>query len=216
MSDYVVRGYRLEDENFVVESWLSSYAKSNDVRQFETDSSGPKLWDSYDRLWTEHRPVVMSLILEAEMRVVADDNDPNIIYAWACVSPNVLHYAIVKRDVVDRGFGREMLDMLLGEELKGPMRLSHEPAWTRHSSQSRRAYEARYPEWMKLVEEERRRSKNPRARGPKPPTLVANDHGVPLPYYHQESESWMPLPRAWKVDRNALAQTWCPVRRSAA
>lgn len=211
MTGFTVRHYRHTDENFVVQTWLDSFSHSHYGRMFGARDG--KLWDTFDRIWTEHRRIVTALIVEANIDVVCDDDDENLIFGWACTEPGILHYAVVKRTAIDDGFGREMIGLLLGDRMKEPTLMSHEPAWTRHTGTTRRAYEAQYPDWMRLVEEERRRTKNPKAKGPRAPTTLVTDYGAPLPYYHQESEAWFPIPRSWKYDEHLLSRKWCPVRK---
>lgn len=96
MSDgYRIRPYRSSDEPFVVFSWLSSHAKSEHGKRWNTKTFA-RAGDE-DHYWTHHRPVVNRLLGEAEVLVACDEADDDIIWGWSCTSgADVLHYAVVK------------------------------------------------------------------------------------------------------------------------
>lgn len=103
------------DEDFIVSTWLMSYSRS---REGYHAGAMPKS-QARTAFWDAHRPVVELLARSADVEVICDDEDPNVVYAWACTSGDVVHGCIVKREYerADPEGAREMVRELLGERL---------------------------------------------------------------------------------------------------
>lgn len=135
MSAYVIRPYgRSLDEDFCVSHWLQSWAQSYFGREWlanlEEDDGGHvfavntacrTLW------WQQHSPYVAALLRAAETRLLVSPRDPDVIHAFACLEPGVVHYILAKRKYHDHSFtSQEMFRALLADRLDQPQRVTHE------------------------------------------------------------------------------------------
>jgi hypothetical protein len=185
MTEFIKRDYRPTDENFVVSMWLRSYAHSQLARRMSQSAPGSNA--ALEWSWSVHRPIVSSLLyaVDVKIEVVCAADAEDVLLAYACTESDAVHYAGVKMNFV-ADFGREMMTLLFGDKLSRPMRLSHEPVWTRHVRETK--------------------------EGGKGAHVATDDRGYPLPAYYQKTASFFPLPTSWKLDENYLARKWCPVR----
>lgn len=152
MSDepWVIRAYEPDDENCVVSTWLKSYARSSEVRAWlsarQVDIGiDPRRWytnqASPEEIAEErfygafHRPMVLGLLRGCETRVLCDPervhstpDAPSCIWAWACLSPGMVHYVIVKQEVIRTGqdIACEMVASLLSDRLTEPQTMTFE------------------------------------------------------------------------------------------
>lgn len=90
LDNCMVRGGRIEDIGFILDSWCASYAESPIVREIDPEV-----------VKVEQRARVRRLLTQAKVTVVCDTKDPTIILGWLCHSIDkatnypVLHYAYV-------------------------------------------------------------------------------------------------------------------------
>jgi hypothetical protein len=103
------------DEDFIVYSWLTSYSRSREGQALGANHEG----DAKRRFWEEHRPIVEALIRTENVEVASDAADPTVIWGWACTSGDTVHYALVKRSLMqaDREKSIELVRDLLGDRL---------------------------------------------------------------------------------------------------
>lgn len=122
---WVIRPFEADDENCCVSMWLKSYAHAREVsdagfRKASVDGSDDEL-----RYWSTHQPIVSALLGSSEVRVACDparvatgdDGGPSVIWAWACVGPDSVHWVGVKRSVVRAGLGEDIVHNLLGDRI---------------------------------------------------------------------------------------------------
>ena len=127
MSDWVKRAYNPEtDENAVVYLWLKSYARAhvNAAKGAHVTRSPAEL-----AYWRRHAPIVECLLRVGKTDVLCDPERVNgvpVIYAFACSSPDAVHYAVVKRDYEAAGLAGDMFADLFGSSLKNPMGYTHD------------------------------------------------------------------------------------------
>jgi hypothetical protein len=142
---WVIRPFEADDENCIASMWLKSYARSHDIagwlgaRGYDTEQAQrwflrttPAEEREQERYyWRFFQPMVTALIRGCETRVLLDSSRvhttpeaPSGIWAWACVSPGLVHYVAVKQEVmrqsVDGDLVAEMLCDLLGDRLDEP------------------------------------------------------------------------------------------------
>jgi GNAT superfamily N-acetyltransferase len=111
-----VRTSRQDDESFILSSWINS-ARGHGIAY----GVGPQAYHA------GHRRVAERLLAANGAIVACAPEDPDVIYAWACVDErtNVLHFIYVKRDLRRAGLARRLLDEAgLGD---GELSTSH---WT--------------------------------------------------------------------------------------
>jgi hypothetical protein len=136
---FAVRPYTDEDRDFVVSSWLFSFARSaygmahgaHVTSAVQGHSKRPEkaAWDAY---WAEQEPIVRGLIARSEIAIACDPAAPEVIWGWACTSGDTVHYALAKRSVhaasakeakpgmweVTTGLSGDIYRALLGDRLK--------------------------------------------------------------------------------------------------
>ncbi len=117
------------DEDGVVYLWLKAYAHSRfgRVRGASKDSSAAER-----KYWREQAPVVEYLLRNAETLVACDPSRPDVIWAFACMTGDVVHFFAVKRSVVEtvgEEFAGELLRDLLGDRLTRDCGMTHEMPW---------------------------------------------------------------------------------------
>jgi len=90
-----MRAYRPSDEECVVNLWLNSYCESHYGRQ---RGAHVRRSDAREAFRAEQRCTAMALIDRCGVRMLVDAEDEDVIWAFACVSPGALHFAVAKRD----------------------------------------------------------------------------------------------------------------------
>lgn len=122
MSDWQIRPYDPEtDEPAVVYLWLKSFAHSPFGKGRGAHVDGSEAERTY---WAEHRLVVMHLLNEGTTKVLCDPEAPGVIWAFACRSGDVVHYAVVKRRFKE--VAQEMFSALFGDLLEKPCKYTHD------------------------------------------------------------------------------------------
>jgi hypothetical protein len=104
--------------------WLKSYAHAKDVYGAGYKKAGESGHADQIRYWRVHQPIVMGLIANSTIFVACDParatNEPGrpaVIWAWACVTDDVVHWVGVKRNAVEAGIGPDLVRALLGDRL---------------------------------------------------------------------------------------------------
>lgn len=133
MSDWTVRPYVAEDEGCVVSMWLKSYAHAREVAETGLARASEDGHPDEIRFWKIHQPIVMGLLGESEVLVACDPERstyepgaPAVIWAWACVSGDTVHWVAVKRSAAKAGLGEDLVRALLGDRLEREQRTTFE------------------------------------------------------------------------------------------
>lgn len=147
MTDFALRPYISDDEDFVVPSWIYSFARS--AYGVASGAHVPQAMPGYTKrpteadwggFWCEQHPIVVGLIARAEVVIACDAEQPSIIWGWACTSGDVVHNILVKRSVhrasaesdgkgvwtVTTGLSGDIYRALLGDRLKRACGYTHE------------------------------------------------------------------------------------------
>jgi GNAT superfamily N-acetyltransferase len=96
-----LRGMRDEDRNYVLSSWLRSYAaKGRDARDYV----------EHARFFDDYAPIVRSLLDRSQVIVASLREEPDVIVGWASVEGDALHYVLVKPRWRRLGVARWMLN----------------------------------------------------------------------------------------------------------
>lgn len=84
---WILRAGESAEHRGIAGLWLESYRESAHARRMG------------DRYWSSHEPIVRRLLLDSEVRVLADRAEPSVLWAFAVVAQggDVVHYALVKR-----------------------------------------------------------------------------------------------------------------------
>jgi hypothetical protein len=139
---FSVRNFESTDEGFVTQSWLTSYARSAYGR---AHGYAKKLGEPFDlqawaQYWRAHAPIVSDMIQQSTVTIACDPEQPEIIWGWACVSGDTVHYIMTKRAVhrasaerdargvwrVTTGLSGEIYRALLGDRLTRACAYTHE------------------------------------------------------------------------------------------
>ena len=144
---FTLRPYTADDEDFVVSSWIYSYARSRygvvsgahipQALPGYTKRPTEKDWGAF---WCEQQPIVCGLIARADVQIACDAGAPNVIWGWACTTGDTVHYVLAKRSVhrasaendgrgiwrVSTGLSGDIYRALLGERLKRACGYTHE------------------------------------------------------------------------------------------
>lgn len=144
---YQLRPYTDDDGDFVVSSWLYSYARSaygiaHGYHVTDSVEGLPRRPESarWSEYWARHRPIVLALIAESDVVIACDAGEPDKIWGWACTSADVVHYALVKRSIhrgsaaldergawhVTTGLSGDIYRALLGDRLTRACGYTHE------------------------------------------------------------------------------------------
>lgn len=125
VNEWVVRPYEADDESCVVSMWLKAYARSREVVDTGLAKAGELGHRDQIRFWKIHQPIVMGILAESQVlvacdpsRVHAEPGQPAVIWAWACISGDTVHWVGVKRSAVDAGLGEDLVKALLGDRLE--------------------------------------------------------------------------------------------------
>lgn len=144
---FQLRPYTDDDRDFVVSSWLFSYARSayGMARGAHVPSAVPgyskrpdrAAWDGF---WADEEPIVRELVARHDVAIACDPAAPEVIWGWACTSGDTVHYVLAKRSVhaasakearpgvweVTTGLSGDMYRALLGERLTKACGFTHE------------------------------------------------------------------------------------------
>jgi hypothetical protein len=133
VTDWIVRPYEAEDEGCVVSMWLKSFANA---REHETTKYPNAAKDGHSdqvRFWRIHQPIVTGILGASTITVACDParaehkpGEPAVIWAWACVSEDTVHWVGVKRNAVQAGIGPDLVRALLGDRLDRPQATTFE------------------------------------------------------------------------------------------
>ncbi len=123
------------DANGIVYLFLKSFAHSPHGRERSAHLDGSQGERSY---WEEHRQTVMHLLDTASTVVLCDPEAPGVIWAFAITSPNVVHYALVKRRFKD--LAPDMFAALLGDFTDTDANFTHDFSGTGFKPPSRWRY----------------------------------------------------------------------------
>lgn len=131
---WIVRDYVPEDEACVVSTWLKGYAHAKEIagipsmREAREDAHANEVY-----FWQVHQPIVTSLVSPSTVRVVCDPRRstyepgaPAVIWAWACMSGDTIHWVMVKRSAVKAGLGEDLVRAMLGDRLEREQRTTFE------------------------------------------------------------------------------------------
>lgn len=132
-ADWVVRPYEAADENCVVSMWLKSYAHAREVIETGLRHAAEDGHAEEIRFWKIHQPIVMGLLERASLVVACDPSRstyeggrPAVIWAWACVSGETVHWVAVKRSAIQAGLGPDLVRAVLGDRLDKPQSTTFE------------------------------------------------------------------------------------------
>lgn len=149
--EWTTRPATPEDWPLIESTWLHSFSRSPMAQ-----SRGAHVALSTERteLFDQHRPLVRLLLEHATTMVACDREDPSILWAWACTTGDIVHYALVLRAYVriDPDGGAEMLMALLGDRLTKAAQYTYYP-YDLH------LLKALPPSWQGLAQQPRRREK---------------------------------------------------------
>lgn len=132
MSDWVKRAYDPEtDEDAVLFTWIRSLAGSRYGTQLGAHVAES---DAARDFWDAHRPMVLRLMDASDIVVICDPDratvsadGPPLIWGWLCTEgEELIHYVLVKRNVVREGLGADIVRDLLGSRLSRPQRYTFE------------------------------------------------------------------------------------------
>jgi hypothetical protein len=125
MADWIIRESVPQDESCLVSTWLKSFAHSKDIAETGLANAHVDGHQDEIRYWRIHQPIVTALLSRCSVRVACAEGrseyaegKPAIILAWACLSPNYVHWVCVKRNVARIANGevaREIVADLLGD-----------------------------------------------------------------------------------------------------
>lgn len=91
---------RAEDRNYVMSSWLRSYAsKCRDARDYSHHSD----------FCNDYANVVRGLIARSKVLVAGLADAPDVIAGWMCWEGDVLHYVVTKPNFRRLGVAKWML-----------------------------------------------------------------------------------------------------------
>jgi len=113
--------------------WLKGYAKAREVHETGLENAAELGHRDQIRFWKIHQPIVMGILAESQVIVACDPSratyetgQPAVIWAWACLSGDVVHWVAVKRTAAEAGFGAELVRDLLGDRLGREQRTTFE------------------------------------------------------------------------------------------
>jgi hypothetical protein len=149
VTDFALRKYTTDDEDFVVSSWIFSYARS--AYGLACGAHVPQALPGYTKrptekdwgaFWCEQQPIVCDLLARADVQIACDPGEPSVIWGWACTSGDTVHFVLAKRSVhresaketrpgsgvfeVTTGISGDIYRALLGDRLKRACGFTHE------------------------------------------------------------------------------------------
>lgn len=85
--EVVVRSVRPDDYNYIISSWLRSFAgRSLDAQRYESIAA----------FYADYQPVVKDLLARSTVSVAALQEDQSVIVGWSATEGDVLHYVLTK------------------------------------------------------------------------------------------------------------------------
>ena len=112
------------DREFVGYHWACSYAKSWLAQHTRVDRSDAARDTERRRFVEQERPRIEWHLsrLQDTVTLLVDREHADIIYGFACATGDVVHYAMVKRDVarLEHNLNRKLFKMMLGDRLTRP------------------------------------------------------------------------------------------------
>lgn len=105
--DITLRAMQATDLNYILSSWLRSYAESREAR---AQASRAAYFEDYE-------PIVKKLISRSTVLVVTLTEEPDIVLAWRATMGPVLHYVLVKPRWRRMGIATSLLDDLRGQKV---------------------------------------------------------------------------------------------------
>ena len=136
---FQLRPYTADDEDFVVSSWIYSYARGRygvvhgahlpSTVKGESKRPAEEDWGEF---WREQQPIVVDLIRRSDVQIACDPGAAGVIWGWCCSSGDTVHHVLVKRSVhrasvssdtrgiwsVTTGLSGDIYRGLLGERLE--------------------------------------------------------------------------------------------------
>lgn len=132
-AEWVIRPSLPDDESCLVSTWLKGYAHADEVRDRFPGASQDGSQD-HIRFWRVYQPIVEALLRgAADVQVICDParatyepDSPAVIWAWACTSPDAVHWVCVKRSAAKAGLAADMVRDLLGDRVTRDQRTTFE------------------------------------------------------------------------------------------
>lgn len=85
--DLVWREMREDERNYVLSSWLRSYAgKGQDPRDYA----------EHARFYDDYAPVVRNLVTRSRIAVATLRDEPALMLGWVAIEGDALHYVVTK------------------------------------------------------------------------------------------------------------------------
>lgn len=94
-----LRGLREDDEherNYVLSSWLLSYAETSRKRRTRDTQGGEFQGLTRDAYFALYEPVVKRLIERSTIAIAWTESLPDSVLGWMAVEGDTLHYVLVK------------------------------------------------------------------------------------------------------------------------
>ena len=131
-ADWTIRPSVPDDEGCLVSTWLKGYSRSDEVMERFPGACQDGSQD-HVRYWRVYQPIVEALVRQSDVRVVCDPeratyepDSPAVIWAWACMSPDAVHWVCVKRSAAKAGLAADIVKDLLGDRLEREQRTTFE------------------------------------------------------------------------------------------
>lgn len=102
-----------DDEDGVVSLWLRSYSESE---YGKSRGAHVERSESRTRFWEHQRHTTLALIDRFGVDIICDTEEPNVMFAFACHGPGIVHFAVVKKRYWPV-HGAPMLRTLLASQL---------------------------------------------------------------------------------------------------
>lgn len=110
--DLVWREMHDDERNYVLSSWLRSYAgKGQDPRDYA----------EHQRFYDDYAPVVRNLVARSRIAVATLRDTPELMLGWAAIEGDALHYLVTKPRWRKMGVARWMV----GEFASMPVQYTH-------------------------------------------------------------------------------------------
>lgn len=150
LMSFALRSYdSATDTDFILTSWVNSYARSaygvargaHVASPIRGLSSRPRDID-WAAFWTDHKPIVVKLLACSDVTVACDPEAPEVIWGYCCTDgSDTLHQVLVKRSIhrasaaadesgqwsVTTGISGDIYRALLGGMLGRATGYTHDP-----------------------------------------------------------------------------------------
>jgi GNAT superfamily N-acetyltransferase len=100
--DLIFRAMAETDRNFVLSSWLRTYAHSGEVKHTYDER--------VDDYYRDYEPVVKALIARSQVICAVLPENHDVVVGWVCVEDDTLHYVLVKPRFRECGIAGQLLD----------------------------------------------------------------------------------------------------------